>query len=688
MAAPERHIPGGAALEARPLLHLDRADLHRFELALSREWLEPDGLAGYASSTVLGCPTRRYHGLLVAVPDGASERHVFLSRFLETIAGPDRSYDLSLSRYPGTWVPSKDLALESFELVPWPRWTFRLGLGQFTREVMVPRGSRTVVTRWTHLGERSGLKLQVRPLLAFREARALTVENMALDGRVQRGANSRGEHEHVIRPYAALPSLRMRFSSGPDFEADPLWYRRLEYLADIARGYDGHEDQFCPGLYQFEFAPGAQITIAASIEQDLGDPNELFDREVERRERLAAGVAPLEGGMTPATVAGESTAERLQRVSEQLELAAADFLYRDTHGRPGVIAGYPWFGEWGRDTFLSLPGLTLSRGDSEGALDILRGALPYLRDGLLPNIYGASIESSHYGSADAALWFALAVWRADQALPDQNIFSEFLPALRSIVDAYRAGTELGLRVDESGLLHAGSSELNATWMDAQTSTGPVTPRPGFAVELCALWCFLLERLGETKEHSDLAPLAEQAGKSFRERFWLEDERYLADAWNEGRADRAVRPNQVMAAALPFRGLGASERRDVVRRVELELLTPRGLRTLSPKNPDYIGRYGGGSDERDGAYHQGTVWPWLLGFHAEATLLAFPDDEPRRDSLIKLITGFEEHLRGQGLLSVSEVFDGDPPHRPGGTIAQAWSVAELLRAAELIEDASR
>jgi glycogen debranching enzyme len=711
-----------AAASALPLLRFDRAELHRLELSLSREWLETDGRGGYASSTVLGCATRRYHGLLVAVPDGSAKRHVFLSRFEERVFGHGKSYLLSLARHPGAWVPEGDLGLESFELVPWPRWTFRIGLARFTREVLSVRGSRTVLVRWCDTGEREGISLALRPLLAFREADALTFENIALDGRVERTA--RGQR---MRPYGALPPLDVTFArrgAGADeptrFEADPTWYRKLEYVADIARGYAGHEDQFCPGWYEFKFPSGAQIVCAASID-GAQDPLALWDAESARRleevvdveNRVAKRVASLlaararaERPETPEELSarieneraqrssGEADAadaaasgdalENLARLAMELDLATTAYIYRAGSGRAGITAGYPWFGEWGRDTFIALPGLTLARGDVDGALELLRGTLPFLRDGLLPNIFGTSIADSHYGSADAALWFALAVWRTDRAAPRRGVAREFLPALRSIVDAYRRGTELGLFVDGEGLLHAGTPELNATWMDARASDGPVTPRAGCAVELCALWCQLLDFVARTSGDADIAALSQRADASFRARFWIEELRYLGDTWNDGRLDKSVRPNQVIAAALPHSPLTLAERRDIVRRSELELLTTRGLRTLAPKNPAYVGRYSGGPDQRDRAYHQGTVWPWLFGFHVEATVRAFPGDDERCSRLASLLADFLPHLVGQGLGHVSEVFDGDPPHRPGGTIAQAWSVAELLRASCLLE----
>jgi glycogen debranching enzyme len=715
--------PIASAPPALPLVRLDRAELHRLELSLSREWLETDGRGGYASSTVLGCATRRYHGLLVAVPDGSAERHVFLSRFEERVFGHGKSYLLSLARHPGAFVPSGDLGLESFERVPWPRWTFRIGLARFTREVLSVRGERTVLVRWCDTGEREGISLALRPLLACREARSLTFENLDLDGRTHLTENGRR-----WQPYGALPAVHVAFArrgAGAAeplrFDVDPTWYRRIEYVADLARGYDGHEDQFCPGVFEFGFPSGAQIVAAASIEPGPLDPLALWDRETARRlhevdevenrtaRRLQAVVAARARAHEPETAdelsaridsqrgpvgdegagafdaAGANEAlRRLARLALELELGSEAYLYRDGSGRPGVVAGYPWFGEWGRDTFIALPGLTLARGRVDLALEVLRGALPFLADGLLPNIYGTGRADSHYGSADAALWFALAVWRTDRAAPERGVAREFRAALRSIVDAYRRGTGLGLFVDGDGLLHAGSSELNATWMDARTSDGPVTPRPGCAVELCALWCFLVEWVARLCGDAELAAFGRRADAAFVTRFWVPDLRYLGDTWNAGVLDRSVRPNQVVAAALPHSPLDEAQRRDVVRCSELELVTPRGLRTLAPKNPAYVGRYGGGPRERDQAYHMGTVWPWLLGFHVEATVRAFPGDHERCSRLAALLADFAPHLVGQGLGQISEVFDGDPPHRPGGTVAQAWSVAELLRSLSILE----
>jgi predicted glycogen debranching enzyme len=324
--------------------------------------------------------------------------------------------------------------------------------------------------------------------------------------------------------------------------------------------------------------------------------------------------------------------------------------------------------------------------------EALEGLLGYLKEGLVPNIFGTGKADSDYGSVDASLWFARAVRLVEQASREPDaVARRFLGGLREIARHYARGTGLGLTADESGLLRSGSPLLNSTWMDARTARGPVTPRDGCAVEINALWYALLAHLEELEGRIGRAELArewkrarERAGAAFLERFWLPEQRYLADVWKDGVRDESIRPNMVIAAALELSPLTRGMRTDVVQCARAQLLTPVGLRTLDPRHPDYQGRFGGGCEERDRAYHQGTVWPWLIGFFVEAWLRAHGGRAEQKEFLIELLDGFGAQLEGQGLLHVSEVLDGDPPHRPGGTIAQAWNSAEILRAYDLIE----
>lgn len=646
----------------------------QLESSLTREWLLTNGAGGYAMGTVLACPTRRYHGLLCVTPPGLAQRHVLVGGFDESLHGRSRSFALSMLRYAGQWFPHGHQSIEAFELAPWPRFVYHIGQAVVTRELQMVRGRPITLVRYRIDGIQHSVELRLKPLLACREADRLTSANVDLNPRVER--SSRGI---ACRPYGALPAVAISCEGAePVFEADPVWYRGIEYQQDLARGYDGHEDQFSPGVLQLRLEPGRAVVVALSSGEAVEHPLALWDRE--------------------SAHALEQERRRSPGMRGALERSAEDFLCTTPAPgggeRLGVIAGFPWFGEWGRDTCISLPGLLLARGRVEDCGDALEGLLAYLQDGLLPNIFGPTRASSAYNSVDAALWFVRAVRMYEQAGGrKERVLDVFWPALRQIGASYQRGGPLGIACDESGLIRAGGPGLNATWMDAVSSKGPVTPRDGCAVEINALWYFLLgylemlaHRAGDNAQARAWMELRRRALRSFLQRFWLEEERYLADTWKDGVQDRSVRPNMVLAAALEFSPLSRGKRTDIVRCAQAELLTPRGLRTLAPKNALYIGRYEGGPDARDRAYHQGTVWPWLIGAYVEASLRAYGPSPSRCAELRALLEGFAEPLHTQGLGHVSEVFDGDPPHRPGGCVAQAWSTAELLRAFDLLERA--
>ncbi len=679
--------------EVTPLVRFGRELLLSLERSTTREWLETDGRGGYASSTVLLAPTRRYHGLLVgpapssppsiaAGGAGLGRRYVWLSRFEETLSGGGKMLPISLARYPGVWSPHGHQALESFELRPWPSFLYLFGSARIEREILLARSVRAVLVRYRVTGQRNQVELALRPLLPFREADALTFQNFALDPTTTRRTKGvRGKTEVGIRcrPYPALPPIDLSVEGAPmRFEADPVWYRQIEYPADLARGYESREDQFSPGTMHIDVESGVEVFVAASVEGPIEGLEALWRRETEARERGLAVVAA-----DPVRSRGAA------------RLVADDFLFRTPAGRVSVDAGFPWFGEWGRDAFVSLPGLCLARGDVDRCREALEGALPFLDAGLMPNTFGSSRADSSYASIDASLWFARAVRLLEVAQGDRSIGDRFLPALEEIARAYSEGTRLGIGCDEGGLVRAGTPGTNGTWMDAQVGGVPVTPRDGFAVEIQALWYSLLAHLehllderGESARAKAWGEKRRRAGTSFLERFWLPGEErggYLADTWKDGVADRSMRPNMVIAAALEWSPLAREQREDVVRAAETELLVPFGLRTLEPRDPSYRGRYTGGPDERDRAYHQGTAWPWLVGFFCEAYLRAHGRDERRLERVREILRGFEPCVEQFGLLHVSEVFDGDPPHRPGGCIAQAWNTGELLRAWSLVEE---
>ena len=648
------------------LLLLDHDTGLDLDRGLATEWLETNGLGDYASSTVFLCPTRRYHGLLVARFEGAEKRHVFLSRFEERARFGGLSRDFSMARYPDSRVPRGDLALRSFSLAPHPRATFEWDGIELVREIQLVRGRRVVLCRYsTNSGE--PIELELRPFLPFREADALTVRNSDAQ------ASPVGDGL-AFRLYPSLPELTLSADVPLLFEPDAHWYERIFLEQELARGYPASEDHLSPGTLHLVLSD--ELVVAAGLDGPVADPGALWREEARRREKR-----------WKAARGGKS--KRASAAAARLAYHAEDFLY-ELDRRTGVVAGFPWFGEWGRDTFLSLPGLTLARGEVERCGDVLSRSLAYLKGGLLPNVFGRTVETSHYGSLDASLWFARAVEAYESAGGDaERLRDELVPALAEIAGAYWDGTELDVRADEGGLIRGGSPERNVTWMDARTPEGPVTPRHGCAVEVNALWYSLLRHLetslrgrGDRRGSRLWRERRLRAKQSFLERFWLADENRLADLWRPDGVDRSLRPNMVIAAALLHSPLDRSQRRGVVEAADAKLLTPRGLRTLAPGSDGYRGRYEGGPTERDGAYHQGTVWPWLFGFHVEAWLRV-DARRPVKDRLRATWNSIALELNRAGLGHVSEVFDGDPPHRPGGTIAQAWNTAELLRADRML-----
>src|SRR5262245_44491634 len=634
-------------------MRIEREDLLRLASSLGRTWLETDGVGGYASSTVLLCATSRYHGLLVAPPRPGAARHVFLSRFEETLAAGRREFALSMARYGGGVLPPQGPQfLAGFESEPWPAWTFGIGDVEVRRELLLVRGSSTVLVRWRLTGGDTEFTLNLRPFLPCREADALTFENVYLYRGVQ--AQPGGV---ACRPYASLPAVRITTSRPAEFVPDAHWYRGVEFEDDLARGYGGHEDQFSPGFFETRLAPGDEFVLAATIGARVADPAAAWRKETRARKRTATS-----------------------RASEA-------FLVTAPGGRTGVIAGFPWFTEYMRDTCISLPGLLLPRGEIARCGDALAGIAKLLRNGRLPNRFAGAAGEAGYAAAGPALWFPRAVRFWEKAGGDEKrLLGEIYPALAAIVRGCRDSTAADLRVDDGGLVVARSGRVAATWMDAVIDGVAVTPREGCAVEVNALWCFLLEyatrlarrarRRGDARE---FGAMRRPAWKSFVERFWLPSEGRLADVWRDGVADRRVRPSMVIAASLEFSPLTKAQRVAVVDVARAELLTPRGLRTLSPRDPDYRGRYEGDVRARDLAYHQGTVWPWLLGPYADAWIAGHGRGTASKRHIRELLDGLAPHLAERALGFVSEVFDGDAPHRAGGAPAQAWSVAELARA---------
>jgi predicted glycogen debranching enzyme len=624
------------------------------------EWLETDGLGGFAMGTASGIRTRRYHGLLCAARTPPTGRVMLVNAveaWVDLGAGPRA---LSSHRYlPATTHPDGAGRLVAFAHEPFPSWTYELENGvRVVHELFVPRGTALVVLLWRLEGPRGAAKLTLRPLLSVRDVHALRRESPALSLASQVEGNS-------VRwqPDRAMPGVSARTNGL--FHSEPLWYRNFLYEQELARGYDHVEDLASPGFFEHGLSQGDACLI------------------------LAAGVAGSTSAVTladspVAELARELRAHELARRTAQAPIERAAEAYVVQRGdKKSLIAGYPWFTDWGRDTFLSLRGLLLARGKVAEAAEILLAWADHVSHGMLPNRFPDEGEAE-FNSVDASLWFVVAVEEtlaAAKELPraERSVLEH---AALAILEGHAGGTRYGIAADTDGLLACGERGLQLTWMDAKIGGEVMTPRIGKPVEVQALWIQAL--IFGARFEKRFRALAEKASAAFEARFWNESTGYLNDVVDcdhvRGTADSSLRPNQVLAIGGLARTLVAPERaRRVVEVLEQELWTPLGLRTLPRSDPRYHGRYAGSPLERDRAYHQGTVWPWLIGPFVEAWVrVQGSSAEARRLARERFLAPLVAHLADAGLGHVSEVADGDAPHTPGGCPFQAWSLGELLR----------
>jgi predicted glycogen debranching enzyme len=658
----------------------------------SREWLETDGRGGYASSTLENCHTRRYHGLLVANLRAPEGRHLLLSKLEDSLLTEGKEHFFSSHRYPGLLFPPGAPILGEFQLDLCPRFAYRAGKSIVTKSILMPRRRDILLVRYDLDRCPKGSLLRLKPFLAFRGYHELTRENRFLRTRTERIENG-----FRIEPYEGMPALTVQTSRVSRFTPSPTWYNRFQYTEERERGFDWEEDLFLPGSLEIPVERKCTIILSVcygeALRQQNGDtmrphlPNSdaMWKTEVVRRGREQAADRRGAAGFT----------DEDRELFIALLRAGRAFLIRTPSERPAVIAGYPWFGSWGRDALISLPGLCFATGLIGEGIEILTEIGRYEQNGLLPNFFSADGAPEAYNTVDSSLWYFRAVQELLRVAGDKALIRDrFWPVMKRILRSFMDGTRFAIGMDTRGLLHAGDGVSALTWMDATVGGVPVTPRHGCPVEINALWynalCFTSVLAAEFGEpllfDRDLIPLL---CRSFREAFWHPQEGCLGDVFRDGILDTAVRPNQIFAVSLPFSPLEPAEQAAVVRTVREQLLTPCGLRTLSPADPAYRGRYRGNPAERDGAYHQGTVWPWLLGAFGEAALRVADDPEREKESLRQYLRAFlRQHLAEAGIGHVSEVFDGDAPHRPGGCIAQAWSVAELIRLCTILGETAK
>ena len=649
-------------------MKVDTEDCRNLNRALSLEWLETNGKGGFASGTVAGANTRRYHALLLTARKPPSERFVLVNHLEEWLDIDGQAIPLSTNLYPGTVHPTGYEHSIEFSTEPWPTWTFDCNGITLQREILSIHGRDIVMVRWKLVGKKpSRVVLRVRPKLTGRDYHGTHHENGNLSTEAQVGNGMALWH-----PYPDLPQVRAFHSGG--YRHEPSWYQRIQLPVEQQRGLDAEEDWWSPGEFTFELESGSTTTLALTSETvDQLDVVALAKREKSRRNtaRQAAPVAD--------SLAGELWCAAEQYLSE-----------RGTQHT--VIAGYPWFTDWGRDTFISLPGLCLVTGRLDVAWQIIASFAAHVSEGMLPNRFPDAGEQPEYNTIDASLWFIHAIDRYLAASRDEARVRETAwPAVKQILDGYRRGTRYGIRMDEDGLITGGVPGAQLTWMDAKVGDWVVTPRHGKPVEIQALWVRSLEvgeilarRFGETDYADRCRNDRSNAVASFHNRFWYERGNYLYDVIDgpEGN-DVSFRPNQLYALSLVDELVPRGRAQQILRLVEEQLLTPVGLRTLSPHDLRYRGRYEGGVLERDGAYHQGTVWPFLLGPFVTAWIKVHGKNAAALKQARSFLDGIGDHLKEACLGQVSEVFDADAPHRPRGCYAQAWSVAEPLRV--LIED---
>ncbi|HSV72464.1 MAG TPA: amylo-alpha-1,6-glucosidase [Chthonomonadales bacterium] len=647
-------------------MSLGRSALQDGSRAFGLEWLATNGIGGYASGSVAGASTRRYHGLLVAAVRPPAERRVALGRCEETVTHGGATVELAANEYPGAVHPAGHLLLERFDAWPAPTFLYRLPSGARVRKrVWMERGANAVHLEYALEGARAAATIELAPLVCWKDHH----EQMRWRDGFPRSALAEGAALTVELAQGA-PTLHLVASDGAWAPAG-WWHERIQHARERERGMDHEEDLYCPARLRAELRPGQPLTLTASLGAAPPPPRW---QEVERRQRALLRQA------------GEP-----EGIEAALALAADAFLVDASEcpaaPRSTVIAGYPWFTDWGRDTMIALPGLCLATGRLGVAREILLDFSRIVSEGMIPNRFPDRGEAPEFNTVDATLWFLEAARATIDVDPEGAALARDLyPTLREIVEGHLRGTRYGIRVDpEDGLIRAGEPGAQLTWMDVKVGDWVVTPRIGKPVEIAALWYSglrVMERLASVvgEDPAPYSGLADRAREGFRRRFLRPDGLGLWDVvGDDGSPDASLRPNQIVAASLVHSPLGLDERRRVVDVVQRDLLTPLGLRTLAPSDPAYRPRYAGGVWERDGAYHQGTVWPWLLGPFAEAHWRAYGDAGAARS----LFAGLDAHMREAGVGSVSEVFDAEPPHTPGGCLAQAWSVAEPLRVLRML-----
>ena len=640
-------------------LNFDKTRLINLSYSLKRELIRSNRAGSYACTTIIACNTRKYHGLLVCpleYLDGGY--HVLLSAFHETVIQHDQSFNLGIHKYAGDYYnPKGHKYLRDFDTDPIPRLIYRVGGVILSREWLLSQNEEQILFRYTLLDAHSPTLLRFKPFLAFRNIHSLSKANMDVIGKTLKIKNG-----IKTRMYQGYPFLNMQFSKSVDFVAGPYWNYNVEYLEEQKRGYDYKEDLYMPGYFEVPLKKGESVVFSAGTKElDPAALKRKFQNEIKKR--------------IPRSTFSNCLLNSAQQFFERKEK------------KTDIIAGFPWYGKQLRDTFGALPGLTIPAGEMKTFKSVLDSSLAELNQNFV--LGGTTPDNIFSGGADEPLWFFWALQQYTHRLGDRAlIWKTYGRKIKGILNKYREGAGNMVMLHENGLLFCGENNIPRTWMDCVVDGLPVTPRSGYIVEVNALWynalrfaIKLAEAGGDRSFVSRWKGIPEKTAGSFNKVFRGEGKEYLADYVRDEFTDWSVRPNQVLAASMPYSPVEDDVKQKLLEVVASELLTSKGLRTLAPKNPAYKGIYEGDQRTRDSIAHQGTVYPWLLGHYAEAYLRLYK--KSGIDSIKRLYSGFEEDIQVHGIGSISELYDGDPPHYPGGALSYAWNVAELLRMEQLI-----
>ncbi len=661
-------------------VHFGREVCGDLDAAEKREWLVTNGIGGFASGTIAGTSTRRYHGLLIAALQPPSARTVLVSGLDESLRYLETSYSLATNRWASGFIsPSGFLQIESFHLEGTkPVWRYALADAILEKRIWMKQGENTTYIQYTLVRASAPIDLDGKVLVTYRDFHSTT----HADGwQIQ---VSPVENGLQINAFDGATPFFMK-SSGASVQPRGEWYRDYFLPAESERGLDDKEDRFLAGIFHIHLEVGQSVTLVLSTE-----PNTSLDGEQARASQSNHDLALFRAWQKHYNANSKSPADEEPGWLWQLVLAADQFIVkRAIPGNPNgrsIIAGYHWFGDWGRDTMITLPGLTLSTGRPEIAREILHSYARFVDAGMLPNRFPDATGSPDYNTADATLWYFEAVRQYFEATQDIALLHELFPVLAAILDAHVRGTRFNIKVDPlDGLLFAGAPNVQLTWMDAKIGDWVVTPRTGKAVEINALWINALQTMAQfakklTQPFEGYEKLSAKAAKNF-EKFWNAERNCCFDVVDipGGGCDASIRPNQILAVSLPVSPLSARQQKAVVDTCAQQLLTSHGLRSLAPSDPAYKGHCTGGVRERDSAYHQGTVWAWPLGPFALAHFRVYRD----RSAAQSFLEPLGQTIYTAGLGTISEIFQGDSPFADAGCIAQAWSVAQLFRAWQIL-----